>query len=310
MVIICGRMVNPLFLTEMRRKSLWWAWGLGWGSESGGYESHPPTGVRCRSKQHGVWALLCKQFWLGLSKLLAGGVLIFRFGWRDPGPEDLATIWYKKITLRLFSLLYDLFDVVRDVKSDYFNALQSSFYVCCVGFNRQKFTVRQVAKLLGHNFNYLLTTSIWDSNELEILAEVDKIRTPEIDSCISDMLDRIEKLRRVHEDSRKWHERQEAQRSDPWAVVFLSPAPPGMNDQDLSTVFSVYGRVQRILRNHGEDQVAVHFASQQQAMAAAEALRSVHHFGDGVSVWTRHEEEATKSANDCRHVPCKQTGGG
>lgn len=28
------------------------------------------TGVRCRSKQHGVWALLVKQFWLGMSRWL------------------------------------------------------------------------------------------------------------------------------------------------------------------------------------------------------------------------------------------------
>lgn len=45
------------------------------------------TGVRCRSKQHGVWALLVKQFWLGLNRLLTGGMLIFRFGWRDGPPE-------------------------------------------------------------------------------------------------------------------------------------------------------------------------------------------------------------------------------
>ena len=47
------------------------------------------TGVRCRSKQHGVWALLVKQFWLGLSRLLTGGMLIFRFGWRDGPPEAI-----------------------------------------------------------------------------------------------------------------------------------------------------------------------------------------------------------------------------
>jgi len=131
---------------------------------------------------------LLKQFWLGLSRLVTGGILIFRFGWRDPGPEDPATIWYKKMTLRLFSLLYDLFDEVNEVKSDYFNALQSSFYVCCSRFDAERFAERQVSKLLGANFNYLLSTRIEDSNDLDILPQVDPIRTEEVDKKISDML--------------------------------------------------------------------------------------------------------------------------
>mmetsp|Transcript_5382 Transcript_5382/g.13011 ORF Transcript_5382/g.13011 Transcript_5382/m.13011 type:complete len:465 (-) Transcript_5382:102-1496(-) len=246
-------------------------------------------GVRCRGKQHGVWALLCKQFWLAMTKLNAGGVLIFRFGWRDD--EDLATVWYKKCALRLFSLLHDLFDVVNDVKSDHYNALQSSFYVCCTGFNRQKFLARQVAKLLGKNFNYLITTPVWDANELEILAEVDKIRTEATDKKISDMLDRVEKLRRVHEDSRKRHEQRVAEYNDPWAVVFISPAPSTMSEQDLNKVFSVYGRVKRIVRD-GEAEVAVQFESQYQAKAAASALRAICHFGSEVKVWTREDDAA------------------
>jgi len=169
------------------------------------------TGVRCRSKQHGVWALLVKQFWLGLSRLLPGGMLIFRFGWRDGPPEDLATVWYKQCTLRLFALLHDLFAQVKDVKSDHFNALQSSFYVCCSGFDRRKFEDREVAKLLGNTFNYLVTTRIGDPNQLEILQQVDSIRTSELDENITQMLDRIEKLRLIHEQSRKWHERWEDQ---------------------------------------------------------------------------------------------------
>lgn len=167
------------------------------------------TGVRCRSKQHGVWALLVKQFWLGLNRLLTGGMLIFRFGWRDGPPEDLATVWYKKCTLRLFALLHDLFTQVKEVKSDHFNALQSSFYVCCSGFDRRKFEDREVAKLLGNTFNYLVTTRISDPNQLEILQQVDSIRSEELDEHITQMLDRIEKLRLVHEQSRKWHERFE-----------------------------------------------------------------------------------------------------
>lgn len=166
-------------------------------------------GVRCRSKQHGVWALLIKQFWLGLTKLAAGGILIFRFGWRDPGPEDIATIWYKKQTLRLFSLLFDLFDQVKEIKSDYFNALQASFYVCCIGFDRTRSDERGVMKLLGNTFNYLVTTEIQDSNDLDFLTQVDKIRTEEVDQRISEMLDRIERLRLINEESHRWTSRRQ-----------------------------------------------------------------------------------------------------
>jgi len=249
------------------------------------------SGVRCRSKQHGVWALLLKQFWLALTRLLTGGMLIFRFGWRDAAPDDLATIWYKKCTLRLFSLLNDLFVQVREVKSDYFNALQSSFYVCCSGFRAERFKERQVAKLLGCNFNYLITTQIDDSNDLEILPQVDKIRTEEVDRRISDMLDRIEKIRLVHEQSRARHRKEEDLRDDPSAVVVLSPVPEGMSDEDLAATFSVHGRVRRIDRDGG--QAFVQLGLRAQAEAAVAALRSSNAFGDHVRMWTRGEEAET-----------------
>lgn len=228
------------------------------------------TGVRCRSKQHGVWALLIKQFWLGLSRLMPGGILIFRFGWRDGPPEDLATVWYKKCTLRLFTLLHDLFARVKDVKSDYFNALQSSFYVCCTGFRKKRFEDREVAKLLGSNFNYLVTTKINDANTLEILQLVDKIRTQQVDDEISKMLDRIEKLRLINEQSRQRHKREEDRRDDPRAAVLVSPVPDELSNEELSTMFSVYGRVKRVDRNR--QKVLVQFALLEHATAAVHAF--------------------------------------
>lgn len=257
-------------------------------------------GVRCRSKQHGVWALLMKQFWLGLEKLLAGGILIFRFGWRDPGPEDIATIWYKKCTLRLFTLLFDLFEQVREVKSDYFNALQSSFYVCCSNFDRAKFEERQVAKVLGNMFNYLVTTTIQDSNELELLAHVDKIRTTEVDQTISDMLDRVDKLRIINQESRRWHRKQEEKEEDSRAVVFVSPVPHKMTNQELADFFAVYGHVVRIDRD-GDLEASIQFAKVEAATTAVLALRTSPTFGsalgEGVRVWIR-EEEITDRPND------------
>lgn len=255
-------------------------------------------GVRCRSKQHGVWALLMKQFWLGLTRLLAGGILIFRFGWRDGPADDLATIWYKKMTIRLFSLLRDLFDEVKEVKSDHFNALQSSFYVCCTGFDPDKFADRQVAKLLGVNFNYLLTTRISDSNDLDLLAPVDKIRSEEVDKSISDMLDRVEKLRLVHEQSRKRHEMREMERDDPRAMVYIQPC--SMSNEDLINAFSVFGTVKRVERE-AADQACILFALVDQARSACQAMRGKGIFSEKIRIWMREEE--------VRHSPSDQWGG-
>lgn len=255
-------------------------------------------GVRCRSKQHGVWALLVKQFWLGLTRLIAGGIFIFRFGWRDPGPGDAATVWYKRCTLRLFSLVFDLFEQVKQVKSDYFNALQSSFYVCCSNFNQEKFAERQVAKLLGNTFNYLLSTRIEDPNKLDILAQVDKIRTKEIDDLISDMLDRVQKLRMIHQESRRRQQRQE--HDDSHAVVFIAPVPTNMSNQELAAVFSVYGRVRRVDRD-GDREAVVVFTHSDHAHAACTSLKLNGTLGDHVRVWMPVDDVDICSEGEWNH---------
>lgn len=255
-------------------------------------------GVRCRSKQHGVWALLTKQLWLGLTKLQQGGILMFRFGWRDPGPHDPATVWYKRQTLRLFTLLHDLFEEVREQKSDYYNALQSSFYVCCSKFDRDKFLSRGVGKLLGHNFNYLVTTDIQDSNDLELFVPVDKLRTQESDDRISGMLDRINKLRLVHEGSRRRHQETESRRDDPRAVLFLARLPDEISEEVLRTALSKFGRVKRIDKDETGGEVSVQFAFVDQAKAAAIALRGgTADLGGSVRVRLR-EEDATARSTD------------
>jgi len=179
--------------------------------------------------------------------------------------------------------MIDLFGQVKEVKSDYYNALQSSFYVCCSNFNRSKFDERQVAKLLGINFNYLISTRIEDSNELDILAQADKIRTDEVDTRISDMLDRIEKLRLINEGSRRWHAKQEELREDPRAAVVLPKVPKGMSDEDLAASMSVYGRVLRVDRGvDREHEVTVQFAVLEHASIALAALRNSCAFGEEI----------------------------
>eukprot|EP00929_Paragymnodinium_shiwhaense_P094080 TRINITY_DN544_c0_g1_i1.p1 TRINITY_DN544_c0_g1~~TRINITY_DN544_c0_g1_i1.p1 ORF type:complete len:544 (+),score=123.58 TRINITY_DN544_c0_g1_i1:131-1762(+) len=243
-------------------------------------------GVRCRSKQHGVWALLCKQMWLGLSKLETGGIIIFRFGWRDPGDHCPATRWYKKMTVRLFTILHDLFDEVRDVKSDYFNALQSSFYVACTNFDREKFEFRQVGKLLGNAFNYLITTEIEDSNELEFLEAVDRIRTDETDNAINDMLDRINKLRLINEGSRRRHQQREVETKDPRAVLFIADLPIGTTDEELQSALSIFGRVMSMDRSGDSEKVSVQFALASHARQAHDTLRAgTSGLGRNIKVW-------------------------
>lgn len=240
-------------------------------------------GVRCRSKQHGVWALLMKQLWLGLTHLADGGICIFRFGWRDPGPEDTATVWYKRQSLRLFTLMCDFFETVKEVKSDHFNALQSSFYVCCMGFRQQKFKKREGAKLLGLEFTSLLATTVQNCIDLEILAMVDMLRTPELDEKISDMLDRINKLRLINQESSWRWQREQMQRHEVEKegsqdnIVYVEPISPAaeefpLTDKELSNVLGVYGRIVRIKRDVGlSSRVGVQF-SQSTHERAVESL--------------------------------------
>mmetsp|Transcript_85910 Transcript_85910/g.188691 ORF Transcript_85910/g.188691 Transcript_85910/m.188691 type:complete len:270 (+) Transcript_85910:1-810(+) len=199
------------------------------------------------------------------------------------------------MTIRLFTLLMDLFEEVREVKSDYFNALQASFYVCCTNFDAERFRKREVARLFGINFKYLLSTFIQDSNDLDILPQVDCLRTEETDQEISDMLDRINKLRLVHEQSRKIHEKTEFVREDPRAVVTLRPAPAQVSEESLNSTFSIYGRVRKIVFDDTRE-VSIHFANSGHAEAAVDALRGTGAFGENVWISIPAEENETEEA--------------
>jgi len=160
-----------------------------------------------------------------------------------------------------------------------------------------KLDLDEVARLFGQQFNYLLTTRIQDSNELELLAVVDKIRTAEIDKKISDMLDRVDKLRIINQESRRWHHKKETEEQDLRAVVFISPVPEGMTSQELETFFSVYGIVHKVDCN-GSEEASVQFAKVDHAQTAVLALRSsasfTKAFGEHARVWMRDEENAER----------------
>eukprot|EP00397_Hematodinium_sp_SG-2012_P019714 GEMP01020272.1.p1 GENE.GEMP01020272.1~~GEMP01020272.1.p1 ORF type:complete len:523 (+),score=104.16 GEMP01020272.1:82-1650(+) len=246
------------------------------------------TGVRLRSKQHGVWALLVKQLWLGLMRLNEGGVLVFRFGWKDV--DDEPTVWYKKISIRLFTIMHDLFQEVRDVKSDFFNAKHSSFYVACFGFKEQRHKDRHINDLFCNTFEELIYSGTDDYTEHDILSNVDAFRTEEVDKTISDMLDRVNKLRLIHLESSRWHERREQNTTDR-RTVCVRPLPEYMSLHQLQEISALYGRVITCDIEEEPDRTGVIvFPNLKQAHAAVNTLLSKNTFGETVSVWVKNDD--------------------
>lgn len=253
-------------------------------------------GIRCRSRQHGVWALLCKQFWLALSKMLSGGVLVFRFGWHDRG-DDSGTSWYRKCTLRLFSLMHDLFEGVQALKSDKFNLQNNSFYVACTKFRADRFAERGIAQILGSTFHFLVKSTVDDPTELDILAAIDRlpgVRTEEVDAKINGMLDHIQKLHVATREmlEKKWRAPRGNQQSNPDAVVFLTPVPAYLTPEQLQEQLRMYGWVEHMDVNEQASLISVRYADVRQAREACAALRLNPHLGGcGIQVWLQEENQ-------------------
>lgn len=246
-------------------------------------------GVRCRTRQHGVWGLLMKEFWLGFSKMLPGAILIFRFGWHDRGENDEGTAWYRNITLRLFAMLHDLFDSVQELKSDTFNVKNNSFYVTCSGFNAERFQERGYFKILGSAFRYLMQSTSDDPKDLNLLVQIDSladVRTPEVDKKTTLLLDRIHEVHKDIREKRWAAETQPREPPDPNAVVYMAPAPAQMTAAQLHEKFKVFGWVLNIDISEHSDYVAVRYGDLRQAREACAALR---HSAKGAQVWTQEE---------------------
>lgn len=248
------------------------------------------AGVRLRSKQHGVWALLVKQLWLGLWRLNLGGVCVFRFGWKDV--YDDPTQWYKRCSYRLFTLLMSLFVSVSDVKSDFFNAKHSSFYVVCYGFRKDVFEEREVAAIFEKTFGDLVYSTTDDYMTIEILHEVDVFRTSDQDELISGMLDRVNKLRLIHLESSKWQEKRNLapESREKHTTVCVRPLAPCMSLHRLEILVHLYGRVVHCAieeKEEGRTGVVV-FSNDDQARQAVELLMTKKTFGDHVDVWMKN----------------------
>lgn len=251
-------------------------------------------GVKCRSRQHGVWALLCKQCWLGMSKLLHGGVMVFRFGWRSNGDDDELTAWYRRSSLRLFALMEYVFERVRWVKSGKWNSCNGSFYVVCASFRADRFAECGMAQIFRNTFEYLMTSQTEDPTPLDVLAAVDHlpgVRTAEVDAKTNEMLDRVDKQRLAHwQEKSTWRRpaKQECVNLD--AVVFMAPVPTGLSPFELREKLRVYGWVKEIDMD-AAGCASIRFANMQQARDACAALRAHQALGEGVEVWLRDEED-------------------
>lgn len=111
-------------------------------------------------------------------------------------------MWYKRTATRLFTLLSILFKRTKEVKSDYYNILDSSFYVCATGFDREKFLGLKIEEILQNTFEELMFSSAHDDvSEHAVLSEMDEYRSVESDGTIHALLHRVEQLRVVHEQS-------------------------------------------------------------------------------------------------------------
>lgn len=182
------------------------------------------TGAKCTTKQNGIWALTLKQMWLGFERLETGGYFMVRFGWKDYG--DHWSQWYKACALRLFQLLYAVFgegagpspsELYKDgrggvaldpfradlgavtcIKSSYYNASTSSFYVVATNFRREAYQKLEVGKLLQRE---IATLTGKDAGDHDILGRV--VVSPEVAAKVETELENVEKLREIGEATKK-----------------------------------------------------------------------------------------------------------
>merc|ERR1712100_748240 len=100
----------------------------------------------------------------------------------------------------------------------------------------------------------------------------------------------VQKVRMINLESRRWHQYQEETRPDPRAVVFVKPVPAEMSTQELSNIFSTFGRVLNIVRDDDDNEASVQFTVRQHAEIAVKALLANKMLGDGVELWQREVE--------------------
>jgi hypothetical protein len=157
-------------------------------------------GTLCNMQMCGIWALTCREFSLGLERLLAGGILIFRFSWRGLDGDD---VWYRGLTLKLFSLLYTLFDAVTFFKSEIAHTADETFYVLCTGFRKSTFN-EIGAQEQFRNAETILRSAASEKDLFDTDFLPGVTLTEEVEAKILDNMGRIEKMMAIGQAAREW----------------------------------------------------------------------------------------------------------
>jgi hypothetical protein len=161
------------------------------------------NGTLCNMQMCGIWALTCREFTLGLERLAAGGNLIFRFSWRGLDGEEDDEPWYRGLTLKLFSLLYDVFGAVIFFKSEIAHTADETFYVICTGFKKSKYQESGV-----HDQLRGAETDLRGAPSEKTLFETDFMPgitvTEDVKEKIMGEMDRIEKIMAIGQAAREW----------------------------------------------------------------------------------------------------------
>jgi hypothetical protein len=158
------------------------------------------NGTLCNMQMCGIWALTCREFTLGLERLSNGGILIFRFSWRGLDGDE---VWYRGLTLKLFSLLYDLFGAVIYFKSEIAHTADETFYVICTGFQKSKYEQGSY-----HDQLRGAETDLRGAQSEKTLFEIDFMPgitvTEEAEAKILGEMGRIEKMMAIGIAAREW----------------------------------------------------------------------------------------------------------
>jgi len=202
-------------------------------------------GRRAVVEDLGIWCLTTKELWIAFSKLAAGGLFVFRFGWTGVSGDE----WYEICTYKMFALLLICFKEVQPFKSEFSHTADATFYVVCRNFDAAKTESLGCVEQLKKSFEFCLSCGSLDEELLSkgFLPQVDV--TDELRARIAPMLSYVVRLTEVGQASQKWIKDREAERAaqaDNQYVLVVSPVPSQLTSQKIAQVFGIYGRVLKV----------------------------------------------------------------
>mmetsp|Transcript_12975 Transcript_12975/g.31267 ORF Transcript_12975/g.31267 Transcript_12975/m.31267 type:complete len:763 (+) Transcript_12975:56-2344(+) len=202
-------------------------------------------GRRAVIEDLGIWCLTTKELWIAFSKLAAGGLFVFRFGWTGVSGDE----WYEICTYKMFALLLICFKEVQPFKSEFSHTADATFYVVCRNFDAAKSESLGCIEQLQQSFEFCLSCASLDEELLSkgFLPQV--CVTEDLRARIAPMLSYVVRLTEVGQASQKWIKEREAERAaqaDNQFVLVVSPVPSQLTSQKIAQVFGIYGRVLKV----------------------------------------------------------------